>query len=252
MSTQLQVIQTDQAGTQSAGTKWRSLYKAGGTGALIVGTLFTIEMIVYIATSAPSLSDAAGWFTLFQNNRFVGLVDLGILELYGLVFFVPILLALHAALRRNGESSMAIATTLALIGTAANFATSKLFTLLTLSDLFAAATSVAQKAQFLAAGQAALAVGAMGGIGGSVEGGVPFAIGGLLISVVMLRSNILGRAVGYVGLAANGTGLAMFINAAVRPAPQGSPFFAAFFLLSVMWFFLIARSLFRSGHLDRS
>lgn len=233
---------------QTAVSKWKSLYKAGGVSALAIGLLLIFEMIIYIATSAPSLTDAAGWFSLFQNNRLVGLVDFGILELYALVLFVPVFLALYAALRRAGEGSVAVAAVLAFVGIAANFATSKLFSLLTLSDLHAAAATAAQKSQFLAAGQAALAVGALGGIGGSVEGGIPLAVAGLIISVVMLRSNILGKAAGYAGLAANGIGLLMYFNAAAAPAPEGSPFFGVFFLLSVTWFVLIARRLLRLGH----
>lgn len=228
---------------QVVDSKWKSLYKAGGAGALIVGTLLLIETIAYIATSAPSLADAAGWFSLFHNNRFVGLVDFGILELYALVLFVPMFLALYVVLRRASESYMAIAAILAFTGIAVNFATSKLFSLLTLSDLYAAATTAAIKSQFLAAGQATLAVGALGGIGGSVEGGIPLAVAGLIISVIMLRSNILGRAVGYLGILANGTGLVMYFNAALAPAVSGSPFFGVFFLFSVIWFILVGRKL---------
>jgi hypothetical protein len=228
---------------QVVDSKWKSLYKAGGAGALIVGTLLLIETIAYIATSAPSLADAAGWFSLFHNNRFVGLVDFGILELYALVLFVPMFLALYVVLRRASESYMAIAAILAFTGIAVNFATSKLFSLLTLSDLYAATTTAAMKSQFLAAGQATLAVGALGGIGGSVEGGIPLAVAGLIISVIMLRSNILGRAVGYLGILANGTGLVMYFNAALAPAVSGSPFFGVFFLFSVIWFILVGRKL---------
>jgi len=226
-----------------ADSKWKNLYKAGGVGALIVGTLLLVEMIAYIATSAPSLADATGWFNLFHNNRFIGLVDFGILELYALVLFVPMFLALYTVLRRASESFMAIAAILAFVGIAVNFATSKLFSLLTLSDLYSAAATEAVKSQFLAAGQAALAVGALGGIGGSVEGGIPLAISGVIISIIMLRSNILGRTIGYVGILANGIGLVMYFNAALAPAISGSPFFAVFFLLSVAWFILIGRKL---------
>jgi len=226
-----------------ADSKWKSLYKAGGASALMVGTLLLIEMITYIVTSAPSLADTAGWFSLFHNNRFIGLIDFGILELYALVLFVPMFLALYAVLRRASESDMAIAAILAFVGIAVNFATSKLFSLLTLSDLYAAAATAAIKSQFLAAGQASLAVSALGGIGGCVEGGIPLAVSGLIISVIMLRSNILGRAAGYFGLLANGIGLVMYFNAALAPAMAGSPFFAIFFLLSVIWFILIGRKL---------
>jgi hypothetical protein len=247
MTTQLQAVQMDMESTQIEGSKLHNLFKIGGISSLIVGTLLIIEMIFYFVTSAPSLTDASGWFAFFQNNRLVGLVDFGILELYGLVLFVPMFLALFAAIRQASESSMTIATVLALIGIAVNFATSKLFSLLTLSDLFMAATTEILKSQFLAAGQEVLALGALGGIGGSVEGGIPLAIAGLIISVVVLRSNILDKPVGYVGIMANGTGLVMFINAAVKPALNGSPFFGAFFMLSVTWFFLIGRSLFKLG-----
>jgi hypothetical protein len=228
---------------QTTDSNWKSLYKAGGSSALIIGTLLLIEMIAYIATAAPSMTDAAGWFGMLHNNRFIGLVDFGILELYALVLFVPMFLALYTALRRTSESYMAIAAVLTIVGIAVNFATSKLFSLLTLSDLYAAATNVEVKSQFLAAGRATLAVGALGGIGGSVEGGIPLAVAGLIISVIMLRSNLLGRTVGYFGLLANGVGMVMYFNAALAPAMSGSPFFAAFFFLSVIWYFLVGRKL---------
>jgi hypothetical protein len=247
MNAQLRAIPLDKESIKTADSNGRGLYKAGGVSALTIGTLLIIEMIAYIATAAPSLTDAAGWFTLFRNNRFVGLVDFGILELYALVLFVPMFLALYAALKRASESYMAIAAILAFVGIAANFATSKLFSLLALSDLYAAATTAALKSQFLAAGQATLAVSAQGGISGSVEGGIPLAVAGLIISAIVLRSHILGRAAGYAGILANGIGLAMYLRAAAAPAMAGSPFFGAFFLLSVIWYILIARGLFQLG-----
>lgn len=238
---------TDKSPLEAGDGAWSSLYRAGGTAGVIVGTLFLLEMIVYIASSAPSLTDAAGWFTLLHNNRLVGLVDFGILELYGLVLFVPLFLALYAALRRSNESYMAIATVLALVGTAANFATNKLFTLLSLSDLYAAAPTEALKVQFLAAGQAVLAVSAAGGISGSVEGGIPVAIAGLVISYVMLRSSLFGKVTAYVGIMANGVGLAMYIGAAATTTMGGSPLFGVFFLLFVAWLLLIGRKLLQLG-----
>jgi hypothetical protein len=230
--------------------KWKSLYKVGAWSALIIGSLFTIELIVYIASSAPSLADAAGWLTLFQKNRLLGLVDFGILEFYGLVLFVPMFLALYTSLRRVSEGYMSIAAILAFTGIAVNFATSKLFCLLSLSDLYASAGTDVQRSQFLAAAQAALAQSAQGGIGGGVEGGIPLAVAGLIISTVMLRSKILDKSTAYVGFLANGTGLVMYISAAAATAFGGSPFFGLFFLLSVAWFFLIARGLFQLGRID--
>lgn len=227
--------------------KLRGLCRVGGWSALIVGTLLAVEVIVYITSSAPSLADTAGWFSLFQRNRLLGILNFGILETIALLLFVPIFLALYAALRQASESTMSIAAILAFIAIAVNFATGKLFSLLSLSDLYAAATTDAQRSVFLAAGQAALAQSAQGGIGGAVEGGIPLAVAGLLISAVMLRSQIFGKLTGYVGILANGSGLAMYVRAAAATAFEGSPFFAAFFLLSVVWFFLLGRKLLHAG-----
>lgn len=230
--------------------RWAGLYRIGAWSALIIGALFMTEMVVYIASSAPNLADAAGWLTLFQKNRLLGLVNFGILEFYGLVLFVPMFLALYLSLKRISESWMAIAALLGFTGIAVNFATGKLFTLLALSDLYASAGTGAQRSQFLAAAQAALAQSAQGGIGGGVEGGVPLAVAGLIISVVMLRGKTWGKGAAYVGILANGIGLVMYVRAAAATTFNGSPFFGLFFLLSVAWFFLIARRLFQLGRID--
>jgi MYXO-CTERM domain-containing protein len=42
----------------------------------------------------------------------------------------------------------------------------------------------------------------------------------------------------------------MYLRAAAVSEPGGSPFFGLFFLLSVAWFFLIARRLFQLGRAD--
>jgi len=227
---------------QTADPKWKGLYKAGGWSALIIGAFFIIEMFAYIASSAPSLADAPGWLMLFQKNRLLGLLDFGILEFYGLLLFVPMFLALSTALKKASESYTAVAAILAFIGIAVNLATSKLFLLLSLSDLYTAATDTL-RSQFLAAAQAALAQSAQGGIGGGVEGGIPLAVAGLIISSVMLRSMVFGKGSAYVGILANGIGLVMYIGATASTSFGGSPFFGLFFLLSIIWFFLIARNL---------
>lgn len=226
------------------------LYRVGAWSALIIGALFTTELIVYIASSAPSLTDATAWLSLFQENRLLGLIDFGLLEFYALFLFIPMFLALAASLKRDREGPVSIAAILAFTGIAVNLATSKLFVLLTLSDLYAAAMTDVQRSQFLAAAQAALAQSAQGGIGGGVEGGIPLALAGLILSVALLRDARPGKGTAYVGILANGIGLGMYLRAAAVSEPGGSPFFGLFFLLSVAWFFLIARRLFQSGRVD--
>ncbi len=235
----LEIPQTDVV--QNEG---RSLYKAGGVAAALVVALLIAETIAYLTTSAPSLADAAGWFRLFQTNRLIGMIDFGVLELCAMVLYVPMFLALYICLRRSSPTYTAIAAVLALAGIAANFGSNPLFPLLTLSDLYATAGEAA-KAQLVAVGQAILATGALGGIGGSVEGGFPLAVAGLVFSAVMLRSKLLGRGVAWVGLLANSIALAMYIRGAAAPVLEGSPFFGPFLLLSVIWYAMVGRALLR-------
>ncbi len=247
MSTRLHTIPLRQEYARSAQSNPHGLYRAGGFAALLIAAILVVEVVVFLVTSAPSLADAGSWLALFQSHRLLGLVDFGLLELVGLSLFVPVWLALYQALQRAGPGAVAVAASLGLIGVAANFATSKLFALLALSDLYAAATTEALKAQLLVAAQAALAVGAQGGIGGSVEGGFPSAVAGLILSAVMVRSRIVGRAGGYTGILANGLALAMYTWAAAAPTLAGNPVFGAFFLLSMVWYLLLARGLFQLG-----
>jgi len=46
---------------------------------------------------------------------------------------------------------------------------------------------------------------------------------------------------------ANATGFVMYLRAAAAPALAGSPFFGAFFMLSVLWFILIGLRLLQFG-----
>ncbi len=244
MTTDARIGRIDLPQIQVTHSEGRSVYTAGGIAAALVVILLIAETIAYLTTSAPSLADAAGWFRLFQTNRLIGLIDFGLLELCAMVLYVPMFLALYICLRRSSPTYTAIAAVLAAAGIAANFGSNPLFPLLTLSDLYATA-SEATRAQFIAVGQAILAAGALGGIGGSVEGGFPLAVAGLIFSIVMLRSGLVGRGAAWAGLLANGIALAMYIRGAAAPTLEGSPFFGPFLLLSVIWFVLIARGLFQ-------
>ena len=81
------------------------------------------------------------WFTLFHDHRVVGLVYLGILDLAAVALMSMMFLALYVALRRDHESSMAVAACLAFLGIAVYLATSTVLPMTSLSDQYAAATT---------------------------------------------------------------------------------------------------------------
>ncbi len=245
MTARTYVPQLDTTESRVVESSPSALHRAGGAAAAAVVALLVAETIAYLTSSAPSLGDAVGWFNLFQTNRFIALIDFGLLELCAMVLYVPMFLALYACLRRVSPTYAAMAGLLAIAGVAANFASNPLFQILTLSNVYAATAGEAARAQLVSIGQAILAAGALGGIGGSVQGGFPLALAGLIFSVVMLRGRLLGKAAAWAGLLANTVALAMYALGAAAPALEGSPFFAPFLLLSVIWYALVARSLLR-------
>ena len=217
---------------------WRSLYKVGGVAALIVAVLTPIQVILFIGWPPPS--SVIGYFTLFQNSRLLGLLDLDLLMIFDEVLMVPLLLALYVALRRSSQSFMLIATTLGLIAVALYCVSREAtFTMSALSDQYAAATTEAQRSIFLAAGQTMLAI----------YNGTAFdtyyilgAVGGLITAAVMLRSNTFSKVTAYVGLVMSALMLV--------PPTAGMPGLLLSLLSlvpMVLWLILITRRLLKLG-----
>jgi len=238
---------------------WNGLYKVGGAAALIAAVLFRrnlgaefsllrmIGIIGFGPATAPS--SAMDWFTLLQNHRFIGLTLLELFDVVNYALVGLITLALYAALRRADASSMAIATAFGFVGIAVYFASNQAFSMLSLSDQYAAATTDAQRSAFLAAGQAVLAI---NNPGATYQGtGITISLllvtlAGLIISIVMLRSRFFSRATATVGVLAHGFGLGYFVALAFAPAMNFlPPSISAPFLL--VWTILIARRLFQLG-----
>ena len=140
---------------ETADPAYKSLYKLGGAAAFIVVVL-TLSEVVGL-TLYPQPSTVSGWFMLFQSNRLIGLLDFWGLEVPMYVMFALVFLALYLVLRKANEGWMAIAVAFALLGVGIFLATNNPFSMLSLSNQYAAATTDAQRSTFLAAGQAILA-----------------------------------------------------------------------------------------------
>ncbi len=185
---------------------------------------------------------AIDMFTLIQKDRLAGLMSLDFLYLAANFFAIPIFLALYVTLKRSSQSFSAIALALGFIGLVSLIPARPISEMFSLSDQYAAATTDAQRTQILAAGEAILAL-----FHGTafqthyILGSASF----LISSVVMLRSNIFGKATAYVGIITNVLVFGLFV-------PVIGTFLS---LLSVfpfltIWFILIARRLFQLGRLE--
>lgn len=222
---------------EAADGTWKSLYKVGGVAALTVVVFMLIQMIVFFLWPPPN--SVVGWFALFQDNALVGLLDMDLLLIVDYVLLGLVFLALYAALRRVNPSFMAIALTLELVGIATYFASTAAFEMLSLSHQYAAATTDAERSTFLSAGQAMLATWQGTAFNMSY---ILSALALLIVSVVMLRSDIFGKATAYAGILAGAAGL-------VPPTVGiiGIVLSLVSLVPLAIWLILIARRLFQLG-----
>jgi hypothetical protein len=223
---------------ETADGAWKGLYRVGAGAALISAVFIPIQVLVFIAWPPPLAGTAADWFALFQNHRLIGLIDLDLLLIAENVLLVPLLLALYVALRRTSESIMAIAMALGIVGILLFITANPAVEMLSLSDQYAAAKTDAERAAFLAAGQAGIA--SWQGTAFHV-GYIVSSVVGLAIPAVMLRSTIFSRATAVLGILANAVGLGLYLPTIGIFLALGSVVFLE------LWYILLARRLFQMG-----
>ena len=249
--------QTDRVvDSESADPRWRGLYIAGGVAALVAVLFFRrnfgTELVTFkgfgiFDVPAVQPGTAAGWFSLLQDDALVGLLLFDVVDLVNYALLGLVFLAIYAALHRANRGAMVIATASGLVGVGVYLASNHALAMLSLGERYAAATTTAQRATFVAAGEALLAIYNPG----SIHRGTGFYIGyglvvlaGLIISVAMLRSRVFNRATAWAGILANALVLIDFLVLAFVPAIYGLPT-ATSALFRVAWMVLIALGLFR-------
>jgi len=243
---------------KNTNTAWRALYFAGGTAALIAVLVFRryfgVELMQFKGFGLFNVPDvwpssAIDWLVLFQENRFVGLALFDLFDLVNYALVGLIFLALYGVLRGVDKSVMLVATILSFVGIAVYFVSNQTFAMYSLSGHYAVAADEAERAMFLASGEALLAIHNPGvlypGMGIFLSLFL-LLLAGLIISIVMLRSEIFGKGTAVVGILANGCGLAFFAAFAFVPAYCWLfPTISAPFRL--VWYLLIAIKLFQLG-----
>jgi len=184
-------------------SEWKTIFKIGGIATWFIIALIPIQMFFLIAFPPPKT--VTGFFTLFQNNWFLGLTSLDLFYLLTNILMIPMYLALFFALYKTNKSLMIIAIIIGFIGISALFASNTSFEFLSLSKQYNAATSDAEKSIFLSAGQAML----------STYKGTAFdvyyvlnAITLLILSFVMLKCDTFSKTTAYIGAL---TGILMII-----------------------------------------
>jgi len=232
---------------------WNILYKLGAMaaiGAVLVG-IIEITIQIFLGSN-PSQETVLGWFLLFQENPFMGLRNLGLLNIFLNILAIFTYLALYGTHRETlYQPQAALAAIISFLGIGVFFATNRAFAMWGLSQQFSAATSDAQRTIFASAGQLMLSV------GGSHSPGTFLAFflsesAGILISFVMLRGQVFSKITAYAGMLGFGLLLVFeFISSFITGLDQATMLLAMLSgLLTMVWYILIARRLFQMSAND--
>jgi hypothetical protein len=225
----------------------KGIYKIGGMAALLTVVVAFGEMVItFLPGGNAPVETVIDWFTQIQNNWFMGLRNLGLLNIVMFALGIPMYFAIYTAHRKVNKAFGALAMIISFIGVAGFFATNRAFSMLELSGQYAQATTDAQRSMFAAAGQAMLSVGRSHSLGTFIS----FFLGelaGILMSVVMLRGKIFSKATALTGII--GFTLLLIFEVCTSFIPVLNEVAMIFAmgggLLNITWLILLGRRLFQ-------
>ena len=186
------------------------------------------QIVLFIASPPPAT--VAGFFSRFEQSTLLGLLSLDLLYLLSNALNLLLVPALCVSQRRVDKSLALIAFVLGITGSAMLFVSNVAFDMLHLYGQYAAATTEAQRALFLAAGEPLLAI-----YQGTAYH-MHYILGSLallLIAVVMLRSRAYSRATAIIGIVTNIIAFGLYV-------PVVGAYISAFSAIGYgIWFVLV-------------
>jgi len=223
-------------------TKVRKIFWLGGLTCLILIAYSLITMVIFFKMGAPPDSIEAR-FSMLWENRLNGLLRLDILTTFALPLYYVLFYSLYVALRNTETEFVTLSTILVFAGLTLVLSAPAVFSYLHLSNQYGSATTVAEKSELVAAGKAILASDTWHGTS-AIIGGILLQAGALIISVIMLKSNVFNRITAITGIATHGLDLAHIIIGLFLPA-AGVVLMAVAGPLYLVWFPLIGLRLFK-------
>lgn len=231
---------------------WQSICYLGGSAALLTVLTALVEILItFLPGGNTTANTVTEWFTLLQNNPFMGLRNLGLLNILMTAFGIPMIFTLYWVHQKLNQPFTTLTMILSFIGIAVFYATNRAFPMLDLSHQYAAATTEPQKAILEAAGQAMLSVG-QSHTPGTFLAFVISEISGILMAVVILRGKLFKPASAIAGLLGYGLLLIFEILSSFVPSSHNAILVIAMIggLSNIVWYVLVAFELFRLGRLN--
>jgi hypothetical protein len=214
--------------------RFRQLYRFGGIAAALLVVLTLLHSSVFFVVGLPT--SVIEWYELYQRSALSGLLAFELLMVVYVIISIPVALALYAALRGSNPSLAILYLAITIVGAVAFVASRPAFEMLSLSQGYAAASTDVQRAAYLAAGESTLAV--FHGTAFWVSY-VLGSLGGLLVSLAILRSGVFSKATAYLRIASSVLDFGLFV-------PAVGLYIALFSVFCLLGFnILVARQLLR-------
>ena len=223
---------------------WATLYRVGGAAAFVL-LLYALGTIVQLIALGGEPKTAVEAFRLLQTNKLVGLLRLDFPTMLALPLYFLLFLGIFAALRRTDPAKTTLSTVLVFVGVTLALATPTALSMMFVGEKYAAAGTESARAQLEAVGEAILATDIWHGTG-AFMGGLLLQTGAVLACAVMLRSDVFGRAIGWLGIAAHGLDLSHIALGPFLPA-VGVVLMSVAGPLYLIWLPLVGRRLLQLG-----
>lgn len=188
-----------------ADNQWKTIYKIGAITTLIVLCGIVLDMVVGSITGADITAlpkTATERFRQMNDNPWLGLYNLDLLNMVMQIIFIPSMFALYGAHRKVMQPIALLVFILFLFGTTLFVTGNTALTMLDLTQRYFAAGPEEQRLLIAAAGEAMLAKGAHGSRGVFLGFAlIPFA--NALMSAVMLGGKVFSRTASWFGIIGN-------------------------------------------------
>jgi len=225
----------------------RTLNVVGGAASLLAAVLVLCEVVMFAVYPQPA--GIVDWYRLLRENPLIGWVDLWGLELLMYAAFVPMFIALYAALKKADPGWTKVALAAAMLGVGIFFATNNPASMMSLAREYAAASTDAERTALLGAGQALLAATGQRAVGGFNTGLFFVSVAGLIFSWKMLGGCVFERSAAITGLLAHALSLLDYLRAAVTSSEIALLLIVLpNSLLLVVFYILTGRTLLRQGN----
>lgn len=218
---------------------WRPLYRAGAVAAGCAVALYAAALVAYAATTAPPTSGGAAMLEYVDAHR-TGYIVRQLLWLTPSLFFMVVFLALAVAIRQQSKSFAPVAGLVAVTSWAVSLAWPTTgdgsLTMVVLSDKYAATTTPADRASYVAGAEVLSALNDVPAVIGVLQ-----TLGILLVALLMLRG-VFAKALAWLGVV---TGVVGTISEILRPILGWA--YAAYGVLLFVWVAWVGLALWHLG-----